>query len=136
MTAVLSSRRLGKRGLLTVLANPMGSLASKYVNLYGSWHGLCHDMGALCAGSLLMAFLMEMRTLECMKKVKLIALDYAGREYDSNVIRVRIPRVEFDKYFKQYVRSYDGRAGAQIAISNTEFGQLNMYPRSLVGAQW
>lgn len=63
-----------------------------------------------------------------------IALDYASRGgYGSNVIRVRIPRADFEKHFKDYVLPYDGRPGVQIAIPKEAFGQLNKHPRSLAG---
>jgi hypothetical protein len=65
---------------------------------------------------------------------KAIALDYAGRGgYDGTVLQVTIPRADFEQYFSRYVYSYDGILNAEVAIPNTEFGQLNTYPRTLVG---
>jgi len=62
-----------------------------------------------------------------------IALDYASRgAYDSQVIKVEIPRAEFELYFGRYVQAYDGVPRAEVAIPNTEFGALNRYPRSRV----
>jgi hypothetical protein len=67
-------------------------------------------------------------------KGKDIALDYASRgSWDSNVIEVRIPKADFEKYFSQYVARYDGVPDAQVIIPNTAFERLNQYPRSIVG---
>ncbi|MFJ3231621.1 RICIN domain-containing protein [Streptomyces sp. NPDC086787] len=65
---------------------------------------------------------------------KEIALDYASRGYwDSNVIEIKIPKADFDKYFLEHVAKYDGRPGAQVIIPYTLFEQLNKYPRTIVG---
>jgi len=64
---------------------------------------------------------------------KEIALDYASRGgYDSNVIEVIIPRDDFQRYFGNDVRGYDGVPNAQVAIPNTSFDILNRYSRTLV----
>ncbi|TLF92259.1 RHS repeat-associated core domain-containing protein, partial [Nocardia cyriacigeorgica] len=62
-----------------------------------------------------------------------LARDYARRGgYDDNVLRVLIPREDFDQHFRQYVYSYDGKAVNEVAIPNTMFDILNRYGRDLV----
>ncbi|TQJ17751.1 RHS repeat-associated core domain-containing protein [Kribbella jejuensis] len=65
---------------------------------------------------------------------KEIAFDYSTRGgYDLTVIRVSIPRADFDQYFSKYVQNYDGLENGQIAVPKEEFERLNQYPRSVVG---
>jgi hypothetical protein len=67
------------------------------------------------------------------EKGKEIALDYSNRGgYDSKVVQIRVPRADFDKYFREHVSDYDRQPNGQIGVPNTLFDRLNKYPRSLV----
>ncbi|MFF5076327.1 polymorphic toxin-type HINT domain-containing protein [Actinoplanes sp. NPDC000266] len=62
-----------------------------------------------------------------------IALDYASRgAYDTAIIRVRIPKADFEKYFKQFIGNHNGVPNSEVAIPNTAFERLNQYPRSAI----
>lgn len=64
---------------------------------------------------------------------KIIALDYASRGgYDDRVLQIRIPKTDFDRFFRDYIGSHNGVPGVEVAIPNTAFDILNRYPRSLV----
>ncbi|MFD4129991.1 putative T7SS-secreted protein [Streptomyces globisporus] len=64
---------------------------------------------------------------------KTIAFDYASRGgYDGGVIEIRIPKADFDQYFREHIGSHNGVPNTEVAIPNTLFDRLNQYPRILV----
>ncbi len=57
-----------------------------------------------------------------------IAESYRGRAgYDGSLMRIRIPKAEFDQFFRQHVGKYDGIEGGEVAIPKTKFDILNRY---------
>ena len=52
-------------------------------------------------------------------KGKEIALDYSTRGgYDPKVLQIRIPRADFEKYFREHVQNYDAVPNGQVGIPN------------------
>jgi hypothetical protein len=61
-----------------------------------------------------------------------IALDYASRgEWDNAVLRVRVPRPEFTRLFKQFVGNHNGVPNSEVRIPNTMFDSLNQFTRTI-----
>nr|BFE77268.1 hypothetical protein GCM10020092_105690 [Actinoplanes digitatis] len=59
---------------------------------------------------------------------KKIAESYRGRAgYDGSLMRIRIPKAEFEKFFRENVGNYDGILDAEVAIPKTKFDILNRY---------
>ncbi|MEV6867420.1 DNRLRE domain-containing protein [Streptosporangium subroseum] len=64
-------------------------------------------------------------------KGKEIALDYASRgNWDSTVIRIRIPKAAFEELFSKHVGSHNGVPNSEVGIPSTLFGALNKFPRT------
>ncbi|MFJ6352732.1 SpvB/TcaC N-terminal domain-containing protein [Streptomyces sp. NPDC092046] len=61
---------------------------------------------------------------------RMIALDYASRGgYDGTVIEVRIPRKDFEMYFRDNVGRHNGVPDSEVGIPKEKFDILNRYPR-------
>lgn len=63
-----------------------------------------------------------------------IALDYASRgNWDSAIIRVRIPRGEFKELWgsRSFVSNHNGVPNSEVSIPNTMFDALNKFPRTI-----
>ncbi|MEU4337361.1 polymorphic toxin-type HINT domain-containing protein [Micromonospora lupini] len=67
------------------------------------------------------------------EKGEAIARDYATRGgYDGTVVRIQIPRADFDKYFAAHIGSHNGVPRVEVAVPKSMFGILNRYKRELL----
>jgi hypothetical protein len=47
--------------------------------------------------------------------------------YDGSLMRIRIPKAEFERFFRQHVGNCDGVVDGEVAIPKTRFDILNRY---------
>lgn len=61
-------------------------------------------------------------------KDKPLGVMYA-KQYNTGLLEIRIPSLDYDTYYKQYEDEYDNTGLIQVIVPNTDFGRLNSYPR-------
>ncbi|XCW06533.1 DNRLRE domain-containing protein [Streptomyces sp. HUAS MG47] len=63
------------------------------------------------------------------RRYSLVEEKYA-RYYGEGVIEIRIPEDDYNRYFKQYEKAYEGGPDVEVPIPNTDFDRLNTYDRN------
>ncbi|MEV4333558.1 RHS repeat-associated core domain-containing protein, partial [Streptomyces sp. NPDC049597] len=62
------------------------------------------------------------------RRYSLVEEKYA-RYFKEGVIEIRIPEDDYNRYFKDYEKDYEGGPDVEVPIPNTMFDRLNSYPR-------